>query len=63
MSDLLRSFNKEHNPCSHLPQLMGWSGGGGGGGGGGDNLKLYATSLLDCMIVENFHFGFDIQKV
>ena len=60
MSDLLRSFNKGHNPCSHLPQLMGW---GGGGEETGDNLKLYATSLLDCMIVDNFHFGFDIQKV
>ena len=33
MSDLLRSFNKEHNPCSHLPQLMGWGGGGRGEGG------------------------------
>ena len=38
---------------------LGW----GGGEERGDNLKLYATSLLDCMIVDNFHFGFDIQKV
>ena len=56
MSDLFWSFNKGYNPYSYLPQLVGWG-----------NLKFYgrnfANSLLDCVIVNNFYFVFEIQKV